>query len=141
MSDILLDKKLYENISVYDISYKTSTSAKPLRTRFDKIVGFIRVPGGEFRHLVSFSYGLFDKICGKIKYLISKKSGIADSINHNFGKIRIDSYNSLPIEKISDFHNVIILIKSVVDKNKNDYYYNIFLEESSFKNKSNTRYF
>ena len=41
--NILLDKKLYENISVYDISYKTSTSSKPLRIRFDKIDGFIRV--------------------------------------------------------------------------------------------------
>ena len=26
-SDILLDKKLHENISIYDISYKTSTIA------------------------------------------------------------------------------------------------------------------
>ena len=33
------------------------------------------------------------------KYLISKKSGITNSINHNFGKIRIDSYNSLPFKK------------------------------------------
>ena len=37
--------------------------------------------------------------CDKIKYLISEKSGIADIINHIFGKIRINSYNSLPIEK------------------------------------------
>ena len=57
---------------------------------FDKIGGFIRVCGGEFRHLVLFDYGLFDKICDKIKYLISGKCGIADSINHNFGKIRLD---------------------------------------------------
>ena len=33
------------------------------------------------------------------KYFISKKSGITNSINHNFGKIRIDSYNSLPLKK------------------------------------------
>ena len=39
---------------------------------------------------------------------------------------------SLPIEKILTFHNVIILIKSVVIKNKNDYYYNIFLEKVSY---------
>ena len=72
------------------------------------------------------------KICDKIKYLISGKSGITDSINLNFGKIRIDSYNSLPIEKILTFHIVIILIKSVINKNKNNYYYNIFLEEDSY---------
>ena len=35
------------------------------------------------------------------------------------------------------FHNVIILIKSVVNKNENKYYYNIFLEKGSNKYKSN----
>ena len=35
---------------------------------------------------------------------MSEKSGITYSINHNFGKIRIDSANSLPIEKILLFH-------------------------------------
>ena len=79
--------------------------------------------------------------CDKIKYLISKKSGITDSINHNFGKIRIDSYNSLPIEKILTFHNVIILIKSVVNKNKNNYSDNTFLEKGLHKDKSDTQYF
>ena len=61
---------------------------------------------------------MFDQICDKIKYLISEKSGITDSSNHNFGKIRIDSSNSLPIEKMSIFRNLIILIKSVVNKDK-----------------------
>ena len=40
-SDTLLDEKLckkkYENILIYDFSHKTSTDAKPLRIRFDKI--------------------------------------------------------------------------------------------------------
>ena len=33
---ILIDEKLYKNISVYNISYKNLTAAKPLRIRFDK---------------------------------------------------------------------------------------------------------
>ena len=94
-SDILLDKGLYENISVNDNLYKNSMGPKPLRIRFDKIDGFIRVRGDEFRPLVLFDYELFDKICDKIKYLISEKSGITDSVNHNFEETRIDSYNSL----------------------------------------------
>ena len=60
---------------------------------------------------------MFDKICDKIKYLISEKSGIADSIL---------------------FY---ILIKSIVNENKNNCYYNIFLEKGTCKDKSNTRYF
>ena len=72
-SNILLDKKLYENISVYNISYKTSTDPKPLCIWFGKIDEFIIAPDGKIKHLVLFGYGLLDKICDKIKYLISKK--------------------------------------------------------------------
>ena len=35
--DILLDKKSYENILVYNISYKTLTGAIPLCIRFNKV--------------------------------------------------------------------------------------------------------
>ena len=46
---------------------------KPLRIRFDKIGGYIRVCGGEFRYLVLFDCGLFDKTYYKVKYLINEK--------------------------------------------------------------------
>ena len=72
-----------------------SASPKPMRVRFGKINGFIRICGGEFRHLVLFDCGLFGTFFDKIKYLICEKIGITYSINHNFGEIRIDSYNSL----------------------------------------------
>ena len=45
------------------------------------------------------------------------------------------------LKKIFTFDNVIILIKSVVNENKNKYYYNIFLENGSYKDKSDTQYF
>ena len=75
-----------------------------MHIRFEKIDGFIWVHGSEFRTLVLFDYELFDKIFDKIKYLKSEKN-ITDSTNHNFWKIRIDSY-----EKILTFY-VIIFIK------------------------------
>ena len=34
-----------------------------------------------------------------------------------------------------------MLIKLVLNKNKNDYYYNIFLGKGSYTDKSNTQYF
>ena len=143
-NDISLDEKLckgkYENILIYHILDKTSTGAKPLRIRFDKIDGFIQIHD-KVRYLVLFDFSYCDEICDKIKYLISEKSGITDSINHNFARTRIDSYDYLPIEKILTFHGVIILFKSVVNKNKNNYYYNVFLKKGSYKDKSNTEYF
>ena len=67
-----------------------------------------------------FDYGWFDKICDRIKYLITEKSSVTNSIDHNVRKIRIDSYDSLPIEKILTLHDITELIKSVVNKNKNN---------------------
>ena len=65
----LLDEKLYQNISRYETSYQTSTGPKPFRIRFHKIHGFIRVRGGEFRCLVLFDHGLFDKIAIRLNIL------------------------------------------------------------------------
>ena len=66
-----------------------------------------------------------------------KKSSITYSINHNFAKIRIDSYNSLRIEKILTFHKVIILSKLMRIKINTI----TFLEKGSYKDKSSTQYF
>ena len=40
---------------------------------------------------------------------------------------QIDSDDDLPLEKTLTWHNFVILIKSVFNKNQNHYYYNIFL--------------
>ena len=114
--------------------------AKLLRIWFEKIDGFIKIDD-EIRYIVLFASDRYNAIYNRIKYLMSEKSGITDSINHNFARNKIDLYNSLIIEKILTFNNVIILTKSVVNKNKNNHYYNIFLEKGSCEDKSNTQYF
>ena len=61
-SDILLDKKsnkTRKNILIYDISYKYFIDEKPLRIRFDKIDGFIKIYDG-IRYLVLFGYERYD---------------------------------------------------------------------------------
>ena len=140
-SDILLDEKLYEQKKkdmyiydlIYDISYKASTGAKPFRIRLNKIHGFIKIHY-KIRSLVLFDYRYCDKTYDKINYFISEESGITDSVNDNFARIWTDSNNFLPTEKILTFNNEIILIKlirmnSVVNKNENNYQYNILLEK------------
>ena len=64
---------------------------------------------------------------------MSLKSGIAYIFSHYFAKIKVDSYDCLPIEKILTLHNVVIHIKSVLNKDKNTYYYKIFLEKCSYQ--------
>ena len=79
--------------------------AKPLRIRFNKIDGFIKICDG-IRYLVLYHYERYNANYERIRNLISGKSGITDSINHNFEGIRIDSYNSLPIGKTLTFHDL-----------------------------------
>ena len=67
--------------------------SKALRFCFDKIDGFIKIYDG-IKYLELFSQSWNNEICGRIKYLISRKisdrikylisrkCGIADSINH-----------------------------------------------------------
>ena len=72
-------------------------------------------------------------IYNRIRYLISLKSSITYIFSHYFAKIKVDSYDYLPIEKRLTLHNVIIHIKSVLTKDKNHYYYKIFLEKCSYQ--------
>ena len=72
-SDISLEEKLYkennENILIHEISYKSSTDAKPLLIRYDKIDGFIKIHN-KIRYLVLFDW--CDKVYDRIKHLISE---------------------------------------------------------------------
>ena len=98
-NNLLLDKKSYkkiQNVLVYEILYKTFMVKKPMHIRFDKIDAFIKIYDGII-YLVLLEYS---DIYDKIKYLKSGKSGITDNIDRNFARIRIDSYNYLPVEKI-----------------------------------------
>ena len=83
---------------VYYISYKTFIVVKPLRIRFDKIDGFIRVYD-RTRYLFSFGGEKNNFIYNRIRYLIGVKSGITYDVSHNYAKIKAESYNSLPLEK------------------------------------------
>ena len=48
-----MDEKSHENILIHDFSNKTLIGLKPLRIRFLKIDGFIRIYGGT-RYLTLF---------------------------------------------------------------------------------------
>ena len=132
IDNILMEEKSHENILIYDISYKNLDGSKPLCIRFDKIDGFIRIYE-ETRYLTLFGSEKYDANYDRIRYLISVKSGITYIFVHYFTKLKVGSCDSLPIEKILTFHNVIILIKSLLHKDKNHYYDKIFLEKCLYQ--------
>ena len=69
-----------------------------MRIRFDKIDRFIRVYYG-IKYLVLFGSEKNDSIYNRIRYLTSVKSSITYVISHNYAKIKVDTYDSLPPEK------------------------------------------
>ena len=129
IDNILIDKKSHENILIYHISYETLIGSKSLRIRFDKIDGLSRTYD-ETRYLTLFRSEKCDAVYDRIRYFISIKNGITYIFSHNFAKIKVDSHDSLPIEKILTLHNVIVLIKSVLNNDEN-HYYKIYLEKCS----------
>ena len=129
--NILSGEKLYENILIYNISYKTLISVNPLHIILDRIDEFSRKFDGA-RYLILLGPEKYDAIYNSIRYLISLKSCITYSFSLNYGKMKINSYDSLHSEKTLTFY-VIILLKSIFNKAQNYYYYNIFLIKCSYQ--------
>ena len=74
--------------------------------------------------MISFTIGLD---------LMGSKSNTTYVFSHNYAKIEVDSYDSLPLEKKLTFHVAIIYINSVSNKEQNHYCYNIFLEKCFYQ--------
>ena len=113
----MIDEKSHENILIDDISNKNLIGPKPLRIIFDKIDGFIRTYDGT-RYLTLFGSENYDAIYNRIRYRVSLKSSITYIFPHYYAKIKVDSYDSLPVEKRLTLHNVIMFIKSVLNIGK-----------------------
>ena len=74
--DILLDKKSYKNILIYDVSYNTLMRAKPLHTAFNKVDGFIGDYDGT-KYLVLFHLEKYNPILDRIRCVIWLENGTA----------------------------------------------------------------
>ena len=82
----------------------------------------------ESKYLVLFGLEKYNSIYYRTRYLIGLKSSITYVF---YSKIKIESDDDLSLEETLALHDVIILIKTVFNKNQNYYYYNIFLEKCS----------
>ena len=85
-----------------------------MRIRFDKIDWILKIYDGT-RYLTLFGAKTYDAIYDRIRYLINLES------------------SCWPIERTLTLHNAVIHIKSVLNRDKNHYYYKIFLEKCSYQ--------
>ena len=72
--------------------------AKPLRIRFIKIFGFV-IDYDVARYLILLRGERYDFMYNMIRYLIGVKSSITYVVSHNYAKIQVDSFDSLPLGK------------------------------------------
>ena len=65
----------------------------------------------------------------RIRYLLTLKGSVSEILSHKYTKIRINSVNSLPLEKAINMENVKVAIKSLLNKKHNHYYYEKFFRK------------
>ena len=82
---ILIDGNLHENISIYDISYKTFVDSKPLPWGFGKMDEFNRIYNGT-RYILLTGSEKHNAIYDRIRYPISLKSSITYIFSHYYVK-------------------------------------------------------
>ena len=104
---------------------------KLLRIMLDKVDWFVR-DYDRTKFLVLFDPEKYGAIFDRFRYLILLKCAISYVASYNYAKIKIDLDGDLPLEKALSLHNVII-VKSVFDKNHNQYFYKTFLEKCSYQ--------
>ena len=66
------------------------------------------------RYSVLIAPEKYDTIYNRIRYLIDQKSCIKHNFSQKYAKIKIDSYDSLPLGKTLTLFSVIIPIKSIL---------------------------
>ena len=99
---------------------------------FHKVDGFIRDQDGT-KYLILIGPEKQDAIFSRIRYLIGLKNGITDVDSYSSAKIKINSDDDLPLEKMLTMHNVVRPLKSIFNENRSQYYYKMFLEKCSYK--------
>ena len=85
------------------------------------------------RYLVLFRAEKNNFIYNRIRKLIEVKSGIIYVSTHNYARVKVNSYDYLPLEEKLIFHNVVMHIKSFWNKDHNHYYYNTFFEKCFYQ--------
>ena len=108
LNDILIDEKSDGNILIYNMSYRTLIDSKPLRIRFLKLHGIIRIYDG-IRYLTLFGWKKYEAIYNRV-YKPKKVTSYILSLY--FTKIKVDSFDSLRPEERLALHNIIIHIKN-----------------------------
>ena len=145
---IKIDKKSYKNIGIYNIGYiiikkiddyKSINSVNSLYLTIGKADGYIEENNGN-KYLVFTSIDGNKKVLtkstkrwDKIKHLIETINGGKKSdYEKNFMKIKLNSDDNLPLNKMLKLHMLTVIVRSVFEED-GKYYPQVFLDECLYE--------
>ena len=143
-----IDKKSYKNIDIYYIGYITIKkiddceniySVNPLYLLVNHASGYIEEKNGN-KYLI---FDSFDKNKGVLKKYADVWDGIKNKIKainggkeNDYGKdymkIKFNSDNDLPLNKLLKFHAMTIIIRSVFEED-GKFYLQLFLDDTLYE--------
>ena len=135
-----IDKKSYKNIDIYYIGhitikniddYESIHSVNPLHFIFEKVDEYIEENNGS-KYLTFASIDKnkevltkYMELWNKIKIMIKTIDKKPGEYGKHFIKIKFDSDDNLPLNKILNLHNLTIIVRSVFQE-VNKYYLQFF---------------
>ena len=136
-----MDKNSYKNTDIYyiwyiamkDPDYAKINRANPLYLIINKVDGYIKEKNGnKYYTLVSTDKNKkllikYTELWDKIKNLIQCNSIKVGKCEEDFTKIKFNSDDNLPLNKILKLHNMTIVIRSDFQED-GKYYPEVFLE-------------
>ena len=140
-----LDKKSSIDIIIYYIGYVTKKSeynidgVNPLYLLISELGGFVEEKEGSKYLNISLTCNYNDvlvkyaEVCRGIKYQIKKiNNGLVGEYAKNYMKIKFDSDDNLPLNKIIKFCVLTIIIRNIFEKD-GKYYPQIFLDDCLYE--------
>ena len=140
-----LDKKSYKNIAIYYIGYITKhdkdviNSVSPIYLVVHEVDDFIEEKEGNKYLNVAFTDSnsdvlknyaeIWSRIKDQIKAISNGKSG---EYGKDYMKIKFNSDNYLPLNKLLKFINLTIIVRTVFEEDSK-YYPQIFLDECLYE--------
>ena len=138
-----INKKSYKNIGIYYIGYiaikSISDYENPLYLITGEVDGYIEDNNGD-KHLTFDSADKnkkvlekYTKLWDEVKYHIQTiNSGKFGEYDKDYTKIKFNSDDDLPLNKILKLHMLIIIVRSVFEED-DKYYSQVFLDECLYE--------
>ena len=142
---IKIDKKSYKNIGIYNIGYITKkdeykvNSVNPLYLMIGEVSGYIKESNGNKYFTFTSTDNnkkvleKYAKIWDELKYHVQTKNAVkSGEYEKNYMRIKYNSDDSLPLNKILKLHMLTIIVRSALEED-GKYYPQVFLDECLYE--------